>query len=339
MEKLVEKPGTFARTIKMYSFVRTAMRDADRAGLRIYATSLAYRALFTVISLLSVLVLASWVLKDYVDGSTVDRLLNTLPSDVQQAVNERAHRTLDGPVSNVVLAALLGIVLSLWGMAGGFAAVFDALNRIYGTYKYTRYTVRYLRATFIAMVFMAFAGSAFLVAALSTEVGEVVLETLHLNFLVGLTGATFRIVSAFILAIGAFGIVYRWGSFARPRWTDVIASALLAGSAWTLMSVGLFFVLDYTSPFDTYGALASAVTVLLYGYWTSYLLFIAALFSPALGSVIDYLLGRGHFRFELAPGADSSQAGSQSKQSQSPDTADQSTTRRWRVLSKFRWPV
>ncbi len=282
---------------------RITWQTTDAVGMRIFAASIAYRAVFTVVSFLSTALLVVWLLGlDLADTEGVATLVGELPDDVEQVVIDRALRTTDSSLLGVRVAGFVGLVFSVFGMAGGFASIFDALNRIFGTYRYTRLTVRYGRAMVLAFAAVALAGAAFFVAALGSRTGMAALDLVGLDALAPLADGVVRLTLSFVLVAGAFVLVLRWGSYARPPWGDVLASAFVAGVAWVAMTVALLTFTGLVKPLEAYGALAFTVGLLLYGYATSYLLLLVALFSPMLGSLLPALLGRQHVRYELAGG-------------------------------------
>ncbi|MCB0879189.1 MAG: YihY/virulence factor BrkB family protein [Thermoleophilia bacterium] len=282
---------------------RIVWQTTDAVGMRIFAASIAYRAVFTVLSFMSTALLVVWLLGLDVAGTDgVGRMLAELPDDVEAVVIERAQRTIDAHRLNVQVAGFVGLALSIYGMAGGFAAIFDALNRIFGTYRYTRLTVRYARAMVVATASVALAGTGFVIYALGSTTGKLVLDVLNLEALAPLAEDAVRMTISFLLVSAAFALILRWGSYARPPWTDVAATALLSGASWLAMTIALFAFSAMLNPLETYGTLAFAIGLLLYGYATSYLLLLAALFSPTFGSVLDRLTGRGPLRLELAGG-------------------------------------
>lgn len=283
---------------------RVFWQTNGRIGIRIFAASIAYRAVYTALAFLSTAVLLMWLLGiDVAQSQGVGKLLADLPSDVEQVVVQRAQRTVDSSQQlDVQVAGWIGLALSIYGMAGGFAAVFDALNRVFRTYRYTPFVRRYARATLLATITVAIAGSAFVIASLGTSSGQNLLDALNLSALAPFADDVIRLVVSYLLGSVAFMIVLRWGSYARPPWLDVVATALLTGAAWLVMTLALLAFAALVHPLQAYGALAFAIGLLTYGYATSYLFLLAALFSPTFGSVLRWLLRRGPIRLELAGG-------------------------------------
>lgn len=279
---------------------RRIWRHLDSLGMRIYASSIAYRAVFSSVAFLSTIVLAARMVGVDTEKLQSSGMLGSLSPDLEAAVMARAEHALDGPLDNVVAAGIAGFLLGLYGMAGGFAAVCDALNRIFGTYRYTRLTKRYLRGGLLAVTYVFLFGGAATFGVIASTSGQRLLDALGLELLGSVAAASIAIAMAVMLVLVAFALLLRYGSFARPPWLHVVAGAIVGGGLFVLMTGGMFAYVELIRPFAEYGALAAAVGILLYGYFSAYLLLLVAVFSPTLGSGLEFLLGRGPLRFELA---------------------------------------
>ena len=120
----------------------------DDVGVRLYAAAIAYRTIFSVIAFMSTFVLVAMLLG--LDAGELRILDSTneipqLSDDIETVARERVARTLELGSSSVIVAGLIGFSLGIYGMSGGFAAICDVLDRIHGTNRYVRLTVRYIR--------------------------------------------------------------------------------------------------------------------------------------------------------------------------------------------------
>jgi uncharacterized BrkB/YihY/UPF0761 family membrane protein len=279
---------------------RRVWRHLDGLGMRIYASSIAYRAIFSTVAFLSTIVLIARLLDVQLSKARSSVLFDALSPEMRDTVIRRAEHTINGPFGDVLTAGIVGFLIGLYGMAGGFAAICDALNRIFDSYRYTKVTRRYLRGALVAFMFIILFGSAALLGAITSSGGQALLDALGLQVLAGVAAATISAAVAIVLVLIGFALLLRYGSFARPPWLHVLASAVVGGGLLILMTIGMGAYVQLIGPFAEYGALAGAVGILLYGYLSAYLLLLVAVFSPTLGSGLEFLLGRGPLRFELA---------------------------------------
>ena len=269
------------------TWCRDASRRMDTAGVRLYAAAIAYRTIFSVVAFTATISLLAFVIGLDVDDVQVGD--TEAVGNIENIARERLAAALDFGAGSVIAAGLIGFAVGIYGMAGGFAAIQDVLDRIHGTQEYRRLTVRYLRGAGVAVVFVALISIALALLALTRSVGDFVFGALSLERVAGATGVLLGIIIPAIAIFLAFLFVNRYGSHARPRWTQAIVSALVAGTAWILLFVGFVTFTQLTTPFDTYGALASAVGLLLFGYFQAYVLILTNLFAVELLKVASLL--------------------------------------------------
>lgn len=277
-------------------WTRDASHRLDQVGVRLYAAAIAYRTIFSLIAFLSTFVLAGTLI-----GINAADLRESAPAapqlvaaddtsdtpaaelaDLGDIARDRAARTYELGSTPAWVAGLLGLALGLYGMAGGFAAICDVLDRIHGTHRYRRLTLRYVRGAGVAFVFVVLVLVAVVTLALSTTLGEFVLSLVGLDELEGLVAVLLGIVVPSAAILLAFGFVLRYGSHARPPGREVVIGAVVAGGAWLLLFQGFLVAAVLFKPFQAYGTFATSIALLLFGYLQAYLLIVVALFGPEL---------------------------------------------------------
>jgi uncharacterized BrkB/YihY/UPF0761 family membrane protein len=267
-----------------YAYYRQASVRMDEVGVRLYAAAIAYRTIFSLVAFSSTLVLLALVLDVDVGSSGVSTALEPLPEDVATITVDRVERTLELGDDTVVVAGVVGIALGIAGLSSGFAAICDVLDRVHGVQRYTGFTSRYVRGAAVAAVFAALAVVAGALLVAGTRLGEAVLDALGLPAPGGVVTGTLLVAAASLTVALALGFVLRWGSHARPPWPEVSVGAVLGGAASVLLFFGFALAIALFQPFAAYGALASAVTLLVYGYAQAYVLIVTALFAPVAAS-------------------------------------------------------
>ncbi len=262
------------------AWARDASRRIDTAGVRIYAAAIAYRTIFSLVAFASTIVLVLYALgMDGVDVARHGGDVPAVPNDVEAVVRSRLSRTLDLGAGSVIAAGLAGFAFGVYGMSGGFAAICDVLDRVHGTQRYVRLTLRYLRGAGVALVFVALASVAIVLISLSTATGKWLLR--HVG-LAEMSGAISFVVMALVPCVAllvAHAFVLRYGSHARPPWREVVVGAIVAAASSVLLVFGFIAAVRLFDAWQTYGVLASAVVLLLFGYLQAYILVCCALFG------------------------------------------------------------
>ncbi len=261
---------------ELWRISHVVFERTDEAAVRTYAASIAYRAIVAAVSLASVVLLMG-------EASGFElRELGILPPDLQAAAEAQAARVEQLSGSTVAIVGLVGVGFTAWGLASGFAALYDALNRIHGTHRYRTFVMRYGRALLVALAFSLLMFVAFSVLVAGSSIGREVFEVIGLERVGRLVAALLVLAAMLVLAPVAFTLLLRYGSIARPAWTECATAGTVTGIGWVVMTLCLLAIVEFVGAYRAYGALAIALTLMLYVYWTSYLLFTSVLFARSL---------------------------------------------------------
>jgi uncharacterized BrkB/YihY/UPF0761 family membrane protein len=275
-------------------WLKEASRRMDEASVRLYAAAIAYRTLFSLIAFLSTFALMAYLLgiePGEVRGAQPAEDGTWLPSDVEEIALEHAAASLDRGFRTAWIAGLIGFLLGLYTLASGFAALCDVLDRIHGVHEYRRMSRRYLRGAGVALLFLLFAIVAAGALLLTTGFGDFVFGQLGFEVLSSLWTLLFRFVIPMCAVVITFGFVLRYGSHARPPWREVLPGAAVGSGLWLLMFSGFLGYIVIFDGFDAYGALATSVGLLLFGYLQAYLIIGVAMFRSEIAWVIAILPG------------------------------------------------
>jgi uncharacterized BrkB/YihY/UPF0761 family membrane protein len=259
----------------------------DAAAVRTHSASVAYRSIIAAISFTAVTYFLadrsglSWV------GSQVD-----VPPDLEAVAELQAERISELNDGTVAFVGLIGLTIGAWGLASGFAALYDALNRIHGTHQYRTWVRRYARALLVAAIFSVLMFIAFVLLSASTSLGRGLFEAIGLERVGALVALALTLASMVVFAPIAFTLLLRYGSEARPTWTECATAGAITGIGWVLMTLALLGFGQLVGIYRGYGASALSLTVMLYAYWTCYLLFTSVLFARAVADEVVRLHAR-----------------------------------------------
>jgi uncharacterized BrkB/YihY/UPF0761 family membrane protein len=261
---------------------RAVLLRIDSASVRIYAADIAYHAVVAVVSLATLLL----VIGDRLGIDFIDNQLQRLPDDLESAAAFQSQRVDRLSDSNVALLGIAGLVIAGWGLASGFAAVYDALNGIYGTHRYRSFFARYARALLLAIACTFGLTLALIPLALDASIEGQVFSAIGLD----VVGDVFAfIIELLLLSVGgavAFALVIRYGSAARPSWTECVTAASVTVAGWVPLTLGMWIAVEYLGAYRGYGALAIFVASMLYAYYTCYVLLTSALFAAPMTVLI-----------------------------------------------------
>jgi membrane protein len=278
-----EKAGNQARIPMTHGlglvelFKRTGA-EVSKDHLFAYAGNLSYKALFALFPLFTLLLSllgmfnAAWV----VDAFT-DELAAALPEGAAQFVTGQLQSIASSEATGTfTLGALVSIALGLWGVSGAMRSVMEAMNVMHDIEESRSFWKRYVVSLLIALLVVALVLSALVLVVFGERIGAQVAAAVGL-------GAAFGTVWAFVqwpvltfLVLFAFALLYYFAPAADQKFRWISPGSLMAFACWLLFSLIFSYYVGNSGSFDTYGALAGVIILMLYFYYSAAIVLIGA---------------------------------------------------------------
>jgi membrane protein len=233
---------------------------ATSGGVAFFALLAVFPAIATIVSLYGL----------FADVSTIrghlSLLAGILPGGVLELIGGQIGLIVTQGSDTLGVAFIVGFVVALWSANSGVAALFDALNVVYGE-KEKRSLLRFYATTFLLTLGMI----GFVVLA----IGAVVVTPVVLSFMGFMTQAE-RFLAILrwpilLIVVGVWlAIIYRYGPSRRdPKWRWVTWGSTMAAVLWLAASM-LFswYVANFDSYNKTYGSLGAGVGFMVW-IWLS----------------------------------------------------------------------
>lgn len=271
--------GRIRRTI--VTFARETLDD-DVMGL---SGELAYRWLLSIFPLAILIAAISGFAARSLDvQDPTDQLLDaagsSLPPEAAATLRPQLERILDNQ-DGALLS--LGLLLALWAAASGMKAVIKGLNRAYDVPE----TRPFWRQNLVALTLTLLLGAAVVVSFIGLVASQVAATDLASTL--GLEEAIAPIleVAPYPIAIGALGLaswfLYWRAPAQRPGWRGALPGVILFVPGWIAATVLFsFYVSNFGSYSDTYGALGGVIVLLLWFYLTAVLLLLGGELNAAI---------------------------------------------------------
>ena len=229
-------------------------------GVAFFALLAIFPAIATIVSLYGL----------YADASTIrghlSLLAGILPGGVLELIGEQISLISGQGSDTLSVAFVVGFLVALWSANSGVAALFDALNVVYGE-KEKRSLLRFYATTFLLTLGMI----GFVLLATSA----VVVAPVVLTFMGFVTPAE-RLLATLrwpilLVAVGMWlAVIYRYGPSRRdPKWRWVTWGSTTAAVLWLVASM-LFswYVANFDSYNKIYGSLGAGVGFMVW-IWLS----------------------------------------------------------------------
>jgi membrane protein len=246
--------------------LKRTFKQLKSDNVPVVAGGVAYYAFLALVPALAAIVSIYGIVADPSDvGRQLESFFGALPRDAADLLREQVESITSQQAGGLGLAAVVGILASLWSASKGMQAMIAALNIAYDEEE-TRKGLR-LRAITLGMtVFMA-AGIVLLIALMivAGSVGGAVVGVVRWPVLFG----------ALVLGLA---LLYRYAPDRDdPAWRWITPGAAVAG---VLVVGGSFAFATYVNNFgkysETYGSLGAIVVLLLWLNLTAYVVVLGA---------------------------------------------------------------
>ncbi|MBA3950608.1 MAG: YihY/virulence factor BrkB family protein [Rubrobacter sp.] len=263
--------------------VESSVRSFSRHDMAVYAMALAYRGLLALFPFAIFLVaVASFLRVDAVLGWLAEQGPPGLrDDDVPQLVSSLLEQVL-GEDQGGLLS--FGIVVAFWSVSMGARLLARALNAVLEVEE-TRPPWKRAAYSLIFAPGLALAGVTAVSLMLVTSRAIVWLASW-----VSLDGAfvplwtLLRWPTALLLLVLVVAAVYRYAPDSDLSFRSVLPGALVAVVSWALASLAFSFVLGVFPDLGaTYGSLGTAISLLLYLYFSAAVLLFGAELNAELG--------------------------------------------------------
>jgi membrane protein len=240
-------------------------------------------SLYTILSLAPLLILTLKVVsliyrdKARVRHQMLEQLSNLMgrgtASDAIKAMLDNGTKPGSG-----VIASVIGTILLLSSAAGVFIELQDSMNTIWGVKPKPNQGVwGFIRNRLLSMGMVL--GIAFLllvsmfISSLMTTMAQMIAGD------AAWVGIVLDVVISFGVVTVLFAAIFRFLPDAKVQWKHVWLGAVMTALLFTLGKYGLTLYFKFGTPTSAFGAAGSIVAVLLWVYYSSFILFFGAEFT------------------------------------------------------------
>jgi membrane protein len=196
----------------------------------------------------------------------IAQVSSVLPPEAASIITDQARKIASNAGAGMSIAAIGGILLTLYSAAKGMKALIEGLNIIYDEEE---------KRGFIKLNLVALALTLGLIAVMIVSLGLIIVAPALLGSL-GLGSTVEALVTylrwpiLFVVAIVGLAVLFRFApSRNQPRWRWVSWGAAIATALWIIGSIAFsIYVRNFGSYNETYGSLG-AVVILLMWFWVS----------------------------------------------------------------------
>ncbi|MGF1550970.1 MAG: YihY/virulence factor BrkB family protein [Paracoccaceae bacterium] len=274
------------------------MRTKDEIGrdhVSIVAAGVAFFGLLALFPLIgSIVSIAGLVFEPQTITGQIDSFASQLPEGAANILKGQAQ-AVAGSGGLASLTAIVGILLTLYSASSGTKNLMEGMNIAYDEEEGRGFLMKNVVGLSLTLMLIVL----FIVGVAIIVVAPAVIGSIGLGSTLGGLSAYLRWPVLALVAIFALAVLYRYGpNRANPEWRWVTPGAVVATILWLVGSAAFsFYVSNFGSYNETYGALAGVIILLLWLWLSSFCILLGA----ELNSEIEHQTGRDSTTGEPKP--------------------------------------
>lgn len=256
----IPRPGWRDVLVRTKNEVGNDHASMVAAGVAFYALLAIFPAIAALVSLWGLMADPQQI------EQQIQAISGMLPEQAASILTNQARSVASHAGGGIGLAALGGLLLTLYSASKGMKSLIEGLNIIYDEEESRGFIVLNLVALGLTLAILV----VLIVALGMITVVPALLGNLGLGSLVQSLVTWLRWPILFVVAMLTLAFLYRYApSRATPRWQWVSWGAVIATLLWIAGSVAFsIYVRNFASYNETYGSLG-AVIILLMWFWLS----------------------------------------------------------------------
>ena len=268
----------------IWSVLKQSFKGFSEDKVPKLSASLAYYTVFSLGPLLIVLIFLTSVFfgREAIEGEIFGQLKGFVGNDSASQIQDIVKKaSLSGRGGT---AAIIGVIVLLIGATTVFGEIQDSINTIWGLKPKPKAGIwKLIKDRLLSFGIIGSLGFLLLVSLSVTAVVEGLNRRLQ-NVFPDVTVIIFYIVNLLItLAVvtALFSVIFRVLPDAKIKWKDVLAGSITTA---ILFMIGKFLIALYVSKSavgDTYGEAGSFVILLVWIYYSAFILYFGAEFTKA----------------------------------------------------------
>ncbi len=275
---------------------RTVKETQADNGLGLAAQLAYYFFLALFPALLFLIALAGVVATGDLVARVVDMLSGAAPPDVINIIREQLVSLSQGEQGGILT---FGVAAALWTSSAAMVAMIDSLNRAYDVEDARPWWKRRLTAIALTAGVAVFILASFALVLAGPQMAEWMAGRVGLGPVFEWSWKILQWPLVFVLVALAFGLVYYVAPDVDQDWVFLTPGSVLATVLWLIGSLGFrFYVVNFGSYNETYGAIGGVMVLLLWLYLSGLVVIIGA----ELNAEIEHASPHGKAAGEKVPG-------------------------------------
>jgi membrane protein len=276
--------------------VRTFKETQADRGMGLAAQLAYYFFLALFPALLFLIALASFLPAQDLVNRVISMMQGAAPPEVISIIREQLQGIAEGRQGGLLS---FGVIAALWSSSAAMVAIIDALNSAYDVEEGRPWWKQRLTAVLLTAGVALFILLAFALVVAGPQLAEFVVGRFGLSGVVEWAWKILQWPLVFALVATAIGLVYYFAPDVDQDFTWITPGSLFATLLWLVGSLGFrFYVVNFGSYNETYGAIGGVMVLMLWLYLTGLVIIVGA----EMNAEIEHASPHGKDPGEKVPG-------------------------------------
>lgn len=276
-----EHPLLPTSRVKRYlGFFKQAWREFNDDQVQRLGAGLAYYMVLSIAPLLLIAIAIAGVVFGHkaAQGAIEQQLASTLGENIARAFNEMI--VMASKPKSGAIATIAGVITLLFGVAGVFGQLQDALDTIWNVERPKTGWKGMIKDRFLSMTMVSGIGLLLLVTLVFDTAISAMGNYAGQHFPGGETMLQIvQLVISFGIITVLFALIFRYLPHTHVAWRDVWSGAAVTSFLFVIGKFLLGLYIGKAAVGSAYGAAGSLVVILIWVYWSAQILFFGAEFT------------------------------------------------------------
>lgn len=265
--------------------VKETIREAQDDDVPGLAAEMAYHSILAIFPFLLFLAgLTSIIDNLFGVGDLTDRIIDkagrVMPEDAQSVLRGFTEEVVNSDGTGAMVFGLLG---AFWAASSAVSSAMKALNRAYDVKDERGFVRKKAVALGITLLFFGLMLAAAILLATGRFMAGEIGDALGWERLFVVIYNWASLPAALALVALAAAILYALAPNTEHQWRWVSPGALLFAVAWAIGSLALaFYVSQFGAYNRTYGSIGAVILLLIWLYWTNFILLVGGELNAVL---------------------------------------------------------
>ena len=275
---------------------RTAKDTQADNGLGLAAQLAYYFFLALFPTLLFLIALAGVFASEGMVRQVVDMLSGAAPPDVINIIRDQLISLSQGNQGGILT---FGVIAALWSSSAAMVALTDSLNRAYDVEESRPWWKQRLTAVLLTVGVALFILASFALVVFGPQLADAIAERVGLGAAFTWTWKILQWPIVFVLVVLGFGLIYYFAPDVDQDFVFLTPGSVLATVLWLFGSLAFrFYVVNFGSYNETYGAIGGIMILLLWLYISG----LCVIAGAEMNAEIEHASPHGKAAGEKTPG-------------------------------------